>query len=619
MKLTLSNAKKSYGAHDVLIKAAIQVRDSEKIALVGRNGCGKTTLLKILCGQESMDEGNLTIASGTQIGYLAQVTFSSEEHTVYEELLQAFDHVRELEDQLNKQAAIMADDPSEKEIERYAALQQRFEALNGYQYDVELKSVFFHFQFDEQDLNRPLKEFSSGQKTRIALVKLLLSKPDILLLDEPTNHLDIDAIEWLENYIRHYPSAVILVSHDRMFLDRVADEIVEIEFGRTTRYVGNYSQYIKAKEEYLLKNHDAYLRQQADIKRLEELIDKFRYKRSKAAFAQSKIKYLERMERIEDSRQDTSRMKAHFICARKGGKHVLEANDLVVGYDIPLSTVSFELIRNQRMAVYGSNGIGKSTLMKTLVEKIPPLAGSYTYGHQIDVGYFDQDSAQMTSDNNVLEELWQVAPDATQTEIRNTLASFLFTKDEVFKEMNSLSGGERVRLALAKLMLEHGNLLLLDEPTNHLDIPTKEALEDALQDYDGTILFVSHDRMFLKKMATRILEISDESKVYDLTYDEYIEKKKADLLTDAVPEPNQQSSVNDFQDRKVLKNRIARLEVLLDEAQKELDTMQELRYEPEYYESYQKMDELEEQISQKEKEIETLMEEWEEKMEAMES
>lgn len=618
MKLTLSNAKKSYGAHDVLVKAAIQVRDSEKIALVGRNGCGKTTLLKILCGQESMDEGNLTIASGTQIGYLAQITFSSEEHTVYEELLQAFDHIRELEKQLNKQAAVMADDPSEKEIERYAALQQRFEALNGYQYDVELKSVFYHFQFDEEDLKRPLKEFSSGQKTRIALVKLLLSKPDILLLDEPTNHLDIDAIEWLENYIRHYPSAVILVSHDRMFLDRVADEIVEIEFGRTTRYVGNYSQYIKAKEEYLLKNHEAYLRQQADIKRLEELIDKFRYKRSKAAFAQSKIKYLERMDRIEDSRQDTSRMKAHFKSARKGGKHVLEANDLVVGYDVPLSKVSFELIRNQRMAVYGSNGIGKSTLMKTLVEKLPPLAGSFTYGHQIDVGYFDQESAQMTSENNVLEELWQIAPDATQTEIRNTLASFLFTKDEVFKEMNSLSGGERVRLALAKLMLEHGNLLLLDEPTNHLDIPTKEALEDALSDYDGTILFVSHDRMFLKKMATRILEISDESSVYDLTYDEYIEKKKADLLTEAVPEVSRQSSVNDFQDRKVIKNRIARLEIMLDEAQKELDEMQELRYEPEYYESYQKMDELEEKISLKEKEIESLMEEWEQKMEAME-
>lgn len=618
MKLTLSNAKKSYGAQDVLVKASIQVKDSEKIALVGRNGCGKTTLLKILCGQETMDEGSLTKAAGSEIGYLAQVTFSSEEHTVYEELLKAFDHVLELEKQLNEQAMIMADNPTEKEMERYASLQQRFEALNGYQYDVELKSVFYHFQFDEQDLNRPLKEFSSGQKTQIALVKLLLSKPDVLLLDEPTNHLDIDAIEWLEGYIRHYPSAVILVSHDRMFLDRVADEIVEIEFGKTTRYVGNYSQYIKAKEEYLAKNHDAYVRQQADIKRLEELIEKFRYKKNKASFAQSKIKYLERMDRIEDVRQDTSRMKAHFQCARKGGKHVLEADNLVVGYDVPLSKVSFELIRNQRMAVYGSNGIGKSTLMKTLMEKIPPLSGSFTFGHQIDVGYFDQDSAQMTSDNNVLDQLWQVAPDATQTEIRNTLASFLFTQDEVFKEMNTLSGGERVRLALAKLMLEHGNLLLLDEPTNHLDIPTKEALEDALSDYDGTILFVSHDRMFLKKMATRILEISEDSKVYDLTYDEYIEKKKTDSLTESVQVVNQPSSVSDFQDRKVIKNRIAKLESLLDAAQKELDQMEELRYEPEYYESYQKMDELEEKIAQKEKEIESLMEEWEEKMEAME-
>ena len=295
MKLQVSNVEKSFGAKVVLKQANFQVRDKEKIALVGRNGCGKTTLMKIICGQESLDAGTCIFSNDTKIGYLAQITFADEEKTVYEELLTAFDTVRELEKQLKAQAEILKVDSSEKQLEKYDLLQSRFEALNGYQYDVELKNVFYHFQFEEDDLNKKLSQFSSGQKTRIALVKLLLTKPDILLLDEPTNHLDIDSIEWLENYVKHYPFAVVLVSHDRMFLDHVVDEIVEIEFGKTTRYVGNYSHYLKAKEEYLKKNHEAYVRQQQEIARLETLIEKFRYKKNKAAFAKSKQKYLDRM------------------------------------------------------------------------------------------------------------------------------------------------------------------------------------------------------------------------------------------------------------------------------------------------------------------------------------
>ena len=333
MKLQLSNIQKSFGAKTVLAGANFQVRDNEKIALVGRNGCGKTTLMKIICGQENYDSGTRMVLNGTNIGYLAQITFVDEEKTVYEELLTAFDKVRELEKQLNEQAEVLKTDSSEKQLAKYDALQTRFEALNGYQYEVELKNVFFHFQFDENDLNKKLCEFSSGQKTRIALVKLLLTKPDILLLDEPTNHLDIAAIEWLENYVKHYPFAVVLVSHDRMFLDHVVDEIVEIEFGKTQRYVGDYSHYLKAKEEYLKKNHEAYVRQQQEIHRLEDLIEKFRYKKNKAAFAKSKQKYLDRMDKIEDSSSDTSQMKAVFTCARKGGKQVLDVEDLSVGYD----------------------------------------------------------------------------------------------------------------------------------------------------------------------------------------------------------------------------------------------------------------------------------------------
>lgn len=617
MKLQLSHVKKSYGTQDVLIDANLLIKDHEKVALVGRNGCGKSTLLKIICHQESMDEGNLTIPQDVKIGYLSQITFLDEHRTVHEELLDVFKYVREIENQLNQQAKVLETNSSEKELEKYALLQHKFESLNGYNYEVELKNVFFHFQFTQEDLKKQLCEFSSGQKTRIALVKLLLSKPDVLLLDEPTNHLDLESIEWLENYIQHYPSAVILVSHDRMFLDHVIDEVIEIEFGRTTQYVGNYSHYVKAKEEYLIKNHDAYIRQQQEIQRLETLIEKFRYKKNKAAFAKSKQKYLDRMDRIEDSKSDQSMMKAAFSSFRKGGKQVLEVDHLKVGYDTVLSDVSFTLMQHQRMGIVGRNGIGKSTLIKTLVNQIPSLGGQFRFGHQIDIGYFDQESAQMSSDKNVLDELWDENTEATQTEIRNTLASFLFTQDEVFKDVSNLSGGEKVRLALAKLMMDHDNLLILDEPTNHLDIPSKEALEKALENYDGTLLFVSHDRMFLKKMASRILEMDQESKVYDLTYEEYCQKKIENTLIESVKVEKNESQKT-FQDMKALKNRVVKLENLLEEAEKDLEALRELRFEPEYYQDFQKMDQLNECIDLKHNEINSLMKEWEEKMQILE-
>ncbi len=613
MKLQLSQIKKTYGGQVVLDGASIQVKDKEKIALVGRNGCGKSTLMKIICGQEDFDAGNRVVTNGLQIGYLSQITFSNEDCTVYDELLKAFDQVRALEKEINEQASVLEYDASEKQLEKYDRLMEQFERLNGYQYDVELKNVFFHFQFEEEDLYKPLSLFSSGQKTRIALVKLLLSKPDILLLDEPTNHLDIESIEWLENYIKQYPSAVILVSHDRLFLDRVVNEIVEIEFGKTTRYVGNYSHYVQEKETFLLKNHDAYIRQQQEIMRLQALIEKFRYKRSKAAFAKSKQKYLDRMEKVEDHSADTSMIKAQFSSARKGGKQVLEVHQLEVGYDACLSSIDLTLYQKQRLAIVGPNGIGKSTFIKTLMKEIPPISGNFSFGHQIDVGYFNQESAQMRSEKTVLDELWDAYPQSTQTEIRNTLASFLFTHDDVFKEVNTLSGGERVRLALAKLMMAHDNLLILDEPTNHLDIQAKEALEKALEYYDGTLLFVSHDRMFLKKMATRVLEMGATSHLYDVTYEEYLEKKnQGNIVEEKVIV--QESSKQSFIDIKAKKNRVAKLEKLLEEAELDLESLRELRYEPEYYQDFQKMEELEQLIDEKHNEIEQYSKEWEEKM-----
>lgn len=628
MKLQVSNLYKSYGAHDILQGASLQVKGNEKIGLVGRNGCGKTTLLNIIAKNEDFDRGEMIIPNATKIGSISQTLFDDKTMTVLEALEEVFIPLKELEKQVNEQAELLALDHSEKALEKYDRLLNRFETMGGYDYEHELRSVFYHFGFEESDLSKRINEFSSGQQTRIALARLLLEKPDVLLLDEPTNHLDLDSIEWLEGYIARYPSAVIIVSHDRMFLDHVCDEIIEIEFGRTTRYPGNYTHYVQAKEDWLEKNHEAYIRQQEEIKRLEDVIEKFRYKGTKAAFAQSKIKYLDRMERIEDVKTDTSKLKASFSSARKGGNQVLEVDHLCFGYDHPLSCVSFEMHRQNRIGIVGPNGIGKSTLLKTLTGQLQPLSGSFHFGHQIDIGYFDQETAAMRSNKTVLDTLWDDNPDSTQTQIRSTLAAFLFTQDEVFKEVNDLSGGEKVCLSLARLMMAHDNLLILDEPTNHLDIPAKEALEKALKDYDGTLLFVSHDRMFLSKMADQVLEIGDDSQLFDFTYDQYAERKKAGTLSSVavVAKTSQKlksaalekTAAQLRQEKNALTNRVAKLEELLEKAQEELEALRELRYEPEYYQDYRKMEELDATIDEKHNEIAHYTNEWEEKMMALE-
>lgn len=628
MKLQVSNIYKSYGAHDILKGTQLQVKGTEKIGLVGRNGCGKTTLLNIISGQEDFDKGERIVPSGIHIGSLSQTVFEDKSITVLEALEQVFAPLKKLEQEIAEQAIVLGEDPSEKQLEKYDRLQAAFENQGGYEYEHELRSVFYHFGFQEEDLNKRIEEFSSGQQTRIALVRLLLEKPDILLLDEPTNHLDLDAIEWLEGYISRYPKAIIVVSHDRMFLDHVCDEIVEIEHGKTVRYPGNYTHYVQAKEEWIKKNHEAYLRQQEEIHKMEDLIEKFRYKKNKAAFAQSKIKYLDRMEQIEDYKEDGSMIKASFLSDRKGGNRVLEVDHLTFGYDQPLSTVSFDVYRQNRIGIVGPNGIGKSTLIKTLMGKVAPLGGNWHFGHQIDIGYFDQETAAMHSDKTVLDTLWDDYPQSNQTQIRNTLAAFLFTKDEVFKEVNDLSGGEKVCLSLARLMMAHDNLLVLDEPTNHLDIPAKEALEKALSNYDGTLLFVSHDRMFLSKMANKVLEIGPHSRLYDFNYNEYAQKKKEGTLNEtpvltstkkAVPKVEPKSAATLRQEKNTLQNRLKTLEDLLSKEEENLNALQELRYEEEYYQDYRKMEELEKQIDDKQDEINRLTQEWEEKMEQLES
>ena len=510
MLYQISRAAKYYGAETVFEDCNFEIRGKEKIAIVGRNGCGKTTFLRCLCGEENFDRGTISKQNGITIGYLAQKVLEHDERTVEEELMTIYAHVFELQDEMRELEKQMETDVNEKILAQYARLQEEFESVNGYNWESEMKTVFTRFGFDLSDLKKKIGEFSGGQKTRIAFVRLLLSKPDVLLLDEPTNHLDLSAIEWLEGYVKNYPRAVVVVSHDRMFLDRVTDYVYDMEFGKMKRYTGSYSSFTIQKENDLERLQQAYDRQQKDIQRLQALIEKFRYKKNKAAFAQSKIKYLERMDKIEVEKADTKTFHAHFTPAIKGGERVLDVEKLVIGYDKPLCEVSLEMHRGNRIGVIGSNGTGKSTLVKTLMGLQAPLSGSFLYGHQIEVGYFDQQLAQFSSGKTVLEELWDENPELDRTAVRGVLGQFLFSADDVFKTVDVLSGGEKVRLSLAKLLLKHSNMLILDEPTNHLDIPGKEALEESLKGFTGSILFVSHDRYFINQLATGLLILNDD-------------------------------------------------------------------------------------------------------------
>ena len=613
MKYQINKGSKSYGGNGVFENIQFEIRNTEKIAVVGRNGCGKTTLMRIISEMEDLDKGEIHKENGLQIGYLAQTTFENEDLSVEEALMQSFEKVLQMENQLRLMEEQMSERHDEAFLNSYAKLQQAYEEAGGYQWQSEMMNVFTRFGFEIEDIHRPIHTFSGGQKTRLAFVKLLLSKPDILLLDEPTNHLDIMTIEWLQGYVKRYPKAVVVVSHDRMFLDDVCDVVYELEYGTMRRYVGNYTNYVNVKKQDVEQQRSAYIRQQKEIKRMEELIEKFRYKKNKAAFAQSKIKYLERMDVIENPEVDQKSFKARFQPAIKGGKNVLSIAQLGIGYDQELCNVTLELMRGQKVAVIGANGCGKSTLMKTLMGDVAPLSGSFLYGHQIDVGYFDQELAQFQSGETLLEEVWKDFPDLNRTEARSALGCFLFTGDDVFKTVDVLSGGEKVRLSFVKLMLSQPNLLLMDEPTNHLDLIGKEALEEALQDYEGTMLFVSHDRYFISKLATALVVIENKQATYiPLTYNEYMEKNKQEIKVE-------KQQVRKGKERGInYKREVKKIEEKIANNEKQIETLKQLRFEPEYYNDYQKMQELDENINNLENELVEFMMLWEEYSECLE-
>lgn len=532
MLYQISNGAVAFGDDVILHSIDFEIRNTEKIAIVGRNGCGKTTLLKLISGEVEMekldsDESAFIAKAGNpEIGYLKQIAFDDPEVTLEQEVRKCFVKMDERKAELARAAAELEHDYSDEKVARYTAMEEAFKDDGGYYYEKEYEVMIRKFGFSDDERKKPIRDFSGGQQTKIAFIKLLLSKPDILLLDEPTNHLDVTTIEWLEGYLKSYPKAVVVVSHDRMFLDNVVDVVYEIEYGTARRYPGNYTNFIARKKENYDKQMKDHIAQQKEIERLQRMVTRFKGKPTKTAMAQSKQKAIDRMVIIEaPDKYDNKTFHANFQPEKETGNDVLYTSELAIGYDHPLSVVSLDLKRGEKLGILGGNGLGKSTFLKTIVGKIPALSGEYRFGTNVQIGYFDQQMAMYTSNKTVLDDFWDEYPNLTETEARNALGAFLFSGDDVFKNVNMLSGGEKVRLALCKILKTRPNVLVLDEPTNHMDIVGKETLESMLKDYKGTLIFVSHDRYFVKKVATQLLVFEDgTTNLYQFGYEQYQEK-----------------------------------------------------------------------------------------------
>ena len=512
MNFKITNGSVEYGAETILEEINIEIKEKEKIAIIGRNGAGKSTLLKAIINNDLLTQGtgeekfNIYKEGNPVIGYLKQMEFEDDQITMIDEILKVYKPITNLEQKIEQIVEKMQTDKSEELAKEYSKAMDRYEFLDGYTYKKEYETAINKFGFSSEDKLKKISEFSGGQRTKIAFIKLLLSKPDILLLDEPTNHLDIETIEWLEQYLKNYSKSVVIVSHDRMFLNKIVNKVYEIEYGVTTAYSGNYTFFEEQKKINYEKQLKDYEYQQKEIKRLNDIVTRFKYKPTKAKMAMSKLKQIERMVKIEaPNKYDLTTFKTNFIIEKQSGKDVLFAKDLEIGYDKTLQKISLNVYRGQKIGIIGENGIGKSTLLKTLVGIIPKISGEFEFGHNVQIGYFDQQMALLDSEKTVLEDLSEEFPNLTTTELRNSLAAFMFYGEDVFKKINMLSGGEKVRLQLCKILKKGPNLLILDEPTNHMDIIGKESLELLLKEYTGTIIFVSHDRFFVNKIADTLL------------------------------------------------------------------------------------------------------------------
>ena len=628
MLFKIKNGAVSFGADTILENIDFEIKDREKIAVVGRNGAGKSTLLKCVVGQVEMEEGtgeepfSVTKAGNPNVGYLAQIAFTDENKSLLDEVLTVFKPILDTEQKMQTLLKEIEINPDEKKIKEYSALNDRFEFLGGYTYKKEYSVMIKKFGFSEQDKVKPISEFSGGQRTKIAFIKLLLSHPDILLLDEPTNHLDVTAIKWLEGYIKNYKSAVIIVSHDRMFIERTVDKVYEIEYGETRCYHGNYSDFEKVKKENYQKQLKDHEYQREEIARLTRLIERFRYKATKAKMVQSKIKQIERMKIIDKpDRYDLKTFHANFQPQTESVKKVLTARDLAVGYDSVLGVVNFELLRGQKLGVIGDNGVGKSTFLKTLVKDIDALSGSFEFGIKTEIGYFNQQMAEYSSDKTLYEDFHDVFPRLNETEVRTALGAFLFTGEDVFKRVSDLSGGERVRLALCKMFKKRPNVLILDEPTNHMDIVGKETLENMLKEFTGTVIFVSHDRYFVNKVADKLLVLNGKDAVfYPFGYAEYelIERERLEREElERAPEKSiatgggtKKTFSTPLKDKSRKLKRVEKLEKLITECEKELSLIGKELEDPNVYSDYIKVNELQEKMNKVQLDYDAYSEEW---------
>lgn len=622
MRIEIINGSVEYDGNTVLSEINFSVSDKEKIALVGRNGSGKTSILKCIGGEVPLVSGtgdekfSFSISGAPKIGYLQQVSLN-DELTLRQEILSAYKDVVGLENKLQILLDKMSKNPSDENVGAYSRAMERFENIGGYLYKKEYLTAVSKFGFSAEDLDKKLSCFSGGQRTKIALMKLLLEKPDVLLLDEPTNHLDIAAVEWLEGYLKNYKNSVVIVSHDRMFLDRIVGVVYEIEYGVTTRYKGNYTAFLAQKQQAYDKALKDAKWKSAEIDRLRKIVERFRYKATKAAMAQSKLKEIERLGTVETPRRfDTSTFASSFQPEYESVRDALFVKDLVFGYDKPLGEISLAVERGQKIGVIGSNGTGKSTLLKTITGLIPPLSGDVRFGVKTRVGYFDQTIAATKSELSVLEDFRAEFPELNDGEIRKTLGGFLLSGDDVFKCVKDLSGGEKVRLALSKIFRRRPNFLILDEPTNHMDIIGKETLEKLLMDFSGTVIVVSHDRYLINRVAKSLIVFENGGvRYFDGTFDEYEEREKetAEEVAKEKPEKTKKTGGERYVESKEAarrKHRVEFLEKKITALEEELSRAQAKLDDETVNTDYKKVMAVEEEIKTIEEKLDPLITEW---------
>lgn len=635
--LQCSGVTKSFGAETVLDQIKLEVKEGERVALVGKNGAGKSTLLKILAGESSYDSGSITMPKGTTFGYLEQHTGLNSDKTMWDEMLDVFTHLQKAEAELRRMEAKMSepdiiDDARayEKLMADYDQRQQEFEAHGGYRYESDIRTVLAGLGFGSFSLDTPVQSLSGGQKTRLALGKLLLSRPGLLILDEPTNHLDMDTLRWLEQYLSSYPGAVLIVSHDRYFLDQIVTKVYEIIHKKARLFYGNYSEFQEKRAELFEQEMQAYEKQQKEIAELEDFVQKNIVRASTTKRAQSRRKKLEKMDKLDKPQRDGKSASLRFDIDRQSGNDVLKAEDLTFRFDDKAPVFERLNVRAQRgesIALIGPNGTGKSTFLKTIKGDFEPDEGHIQLGSKVDLGYYDQQQAELNSGKTVLQELWDEYPLENEKDIRTVLGQFLFTGEDVLKQVSDLSGGEKARLSLAKMMMQKSNFLLLDEPTNHLDLDSKEVLEDALIDYPGTILFVSHDRYFLNRIATRILEMGDgDVRNYIGDYDYYLFKKEEEREKAALqaeregPKPEDAGAAkSSFADDKAAKREARKRQRRIEQIEQDIEAKEQLveeqeaaLFEPDVYEDHEKAAGYQSSINELRGELEQLMEEWEE-------